>query len=77
MMKIHATIEFKSIKAPDIAKRVALSLEPDNLSSMHTEVTEDGAVTHFSTERITSLIATMDDFLMNAKIAEDICSSLK
>ena len=76
-MKIRATVEFKTANAPEIAKKVALSLEPDNLASMHTEVTDDGAVTHFSTEKITSLIATVDDFLMNAKIAEDICSSVK
>jgi tRNA threonylcarbamoyladenosine modification (KEOPS) complex Pcc1 subunit len=76
-MKIRGTIEFKSPEAPDIAEKVALALSPDNLSSMQTEVREDSTVTHFSTEKITSLIATVDDYLMNAKIAEDIVLSVK
>jgi len=76
-MKIHGTIEFKSPDAPEIAKKIVLSIAPDNLSNMQTEVSEDGAITHFSSEKITSLIATVDDYLMNAKIAEDVCSSLK
>jgi len=76
-MKIHGTIKFKSPDAPEIAKKIVLSIAPDNLSGMQTEVSEDGAITHFSSEKITSLIATVDDYLMNAKIAEDVCSSLK
>ncbi len=75
-MKIRGTIEFKSPDAPEIARSVSSALAPDNLSSMRTDVCDDVAVVHFSTEKITSLIATVDDFLMNAKIAEDVCSSL-
>lgn len=76
-MKIRGTIEFRSPEAPEIAEKVALALSPDNLSNMQTEVREDSTVTHFSTEKITSLIATVDDYLMNAKIAEDIVSSVE
>lgn len=76
-MNIHTTIELKSPDAPEIARRIALSLEPDNLSNMRTQINKDGAVTHISTHKITSLIATIDDFLMNAKLAEEICSSME
>ncbi|MGP8320911.1 MAG: KEOPS complex subunit Pcc1 [Methanosarcinaceae archaeon] len=71
-MKIHGTIEFNSPDAPEIARSVSSALEPDNLSSMRTDVCNDVAIVHFSTGKITSLIATVDDFLMNAKIAEDV-----
>ncbi|MBN1133589.1 MAG: hypothetical protein JXA38_01415 [Methanosarcinaceae archaeon] len=76
-MKICGIIEFRSTEAPEIAKKVTLALSPDNLSNMKTEVREDSTVTHFTTEKITSLIATVDDYLMNAKIAEEIVSSVK
>ena len=71
-MKIRGTIEFKSPDAPGIARSVSSALAPDNLPSMRNEVYEDVAIVHFSTGKITSLIATVDDFLMNMKIAEDV-----
>ncbi|MEZ5335928.1 MAG: KEOPS complex subunit Pcc1 [Methanolobus sp.] len=38
----------------------------------------DGSVCiHISTEKITSLIATVDDLLMNAKLAEEIAEDLE
>ena len=76
-MKIRGTIEFRSSEAPEIAEKVVLALSPDNLLNMQSEVHEDRTVTHFSTEKITSLIATVDDYLMKAKIAEDIVSSVE
>lgn len=76
-MKITTTVEFKDEGAVHVAKRVANSLAPDNLTNMHTEVNEDNVCIHISTEKLTSLIATVDDLLMNAKIAEEIAEDLE
>ncbi|WP_342305714.1 KEOPS complex subunit Pcc1 [Methanolobus sp. ZRKC5] len=76
-MKISTTIEFKDEGAMQIAKKIANSLAPDNLTNMRTEVKNGSVCIHISTEKITSLIATVDDLLMNAKIAEEIAEKLK
>jgi hypothetical protein len=75
-MKITTTIEFKDEGAMQVAKRIANSLAPDNLTNMRTEVKDDSVCIHITTEKITSLIATVDDLLMNAKIAEEIAEDL-
>ncbi len=62
----------KSPQASQIAEKVAFSLSPDNLSGMSTEVAEGMATISFSTEKVTTLIATVDDLLMNARIAEEV-----
>jgi tRNA threonylcarbamoyladenosine modification (KEOPS) complex Pcc1 subunit len=73
-MKIRTTLEFIDEDAHQIAEKVASSLAPDNLTSMHTESRDGSARIHISTEKITSLIATLDDLLMNAKVAEEVLS---
>ena len=52
------------------------SLSPDNLSSMRTLITDNGVVASITTEKIGSLIATIDDYLMNVKVALDVCELL-
>jgi tRNA threonylcarbamoyladenosine modification (KEOPS) complex Pcc1 subunit len=76
-MKITTTIEFKDEGAMQVAKRIANSLAPDNLTNMHTEVSDESVCIHISTEKITSLIATVDDLMMNAKLAEEIAEDLE
>lgn len=76
-MKISTTIEFNSPDAPDVARKVALSLKPDNLSNMETMIGEEKAVITIRTEKISSMIATVDDLLMNAKIAEDVIKEVE
>ena len=55
---------------------VAGALMPDNMNmnSIKTELKEkDGsAIVHLEAPRIGTLIATMDDYLMNARVAQDI-----
>ncbi|MDY0386693.1 MAG: KEOPS complex subunit Pcc1 [Methanolobus sp.] len=75
-MKISTSIEFKDEGAMQIAKKIAKSLAPDNLTNMYTELKDDSVCIHISTEKISSLIATVDDLLMNAKIAEQIAEDL-
>ena len=76
-MKIYTTIELKDENATHIAESIAKSLAPDNLSSMETEISDSSAKIHIRTEKITSLIATMDDLLMNAKVAEEVLDDLE
>jgi hypothetical protein len=40
---------------------------------MRVELMEDKAVVYFKADKIGSLLSTVDDFLMNAKIAEELC----
>jgi hypothetical protein len=71
-MKIQTTIEFIDEDAPRTTEKIVKSLSPDNLTSMHTEVCKGSARICISMEKISSLIATLDDLLMNAKIAEEV-----
>jgi len=76
-MKIHSSIEFRDENASHIAASIAKSLAPDNLKNMKTEVSDFSAIIYIETEKITSLIATVDDLLMNVKIAEEVLEDLE
>lgn len=52
---------------------VAGALRPDNLLGMQTTAWGDEVRTVLKTKRIRSLIASVDDYLMNCAIAEDLC----
>jgi hypothetical protein len=55
-------------------EEMAGSIQPDNLLSMTTGV-EDGCVkTVIRSQNLRSVIASVDDYLMNLGIAEEICS---
>ncbi len=53
------------------AKELAGAIEPDNLSNMKLEIEEDCLCLKFSVERIGTLLSTIDDLLMNMKVAEE------
>jgi hypothetical protein len=67
-MKIKAKIEISEANA-DL---VAIPLMLDNMDNMNTVIKEKGAVTYFEADKIGSLIASVDDYLMNAKVAQDM-----
>jgi hypothetical protein len=67
-MKIKAKIEISEANA-DL---VAIPMMPDNMDNMNTVIKEKGAVTYFEADKIGSLIASVDDYLMNAKVAQDM-----
>lgn len=71
-MRIKGNISIKAENAPDIAVMIIRSLEPDNLKSITTEYREGAVTTFFESGKIGSLIATVDDYLMNARIAGDV-----
>ncbi|MCS3923343.1 KEOPS complex subunit Pcc1 [Methanosalsum natronophilum] len=76
-MKIQFTLTFKDINEPEFTEMIVRALEPDNLDNMSTTITKDNISMEIKTEKIGSLIATVDDYLINAKIAEDIVKKTK
>ena len=75
-MKIKGNISIKAENAPDMAVMITQSLEPDNLKSITTEYEEESVTTFFESGKIGSLIATVDDYLMNARIAADMLKTV-
>ena len=53
------------------AKIAAKAIEPDNLSNMSLVADVDHLSLSFSNEKIGTLLSTVDDLLMNIKIAEE------
>jgi threonine aldolase len=70
MMQIHAKI----ITVHEDAACVASAIAPDNLRGMMTVAKENRVTTVIDGTRIRSVIASVDDYLMNLAIAEDTCS---
>jgi hypothetical protein len=54
--------------------RVAGALAPDNLASMRTRPGQGVVVTEIAGENLRSIIASVDDYLMNLAIGEDVCT---
>jgi len=53
---------------------VAAALKPDNLRSMSTTAHDGRVITTITGTQLRSVIASVDDYLMNLAIAEDACS---
>jgi hypothetical protein len=53
------------------AETVARAVQPDNLPNMSLQIDADRFSLQFSTEKIGTLLSTVDDLLMNIKIAEE------
>jgi hypothetical protein len=77
LMKVTGTIEFPDPESRKSAARILQALSPDNLRSMESEIRDDKVVVRFHSEKIGSLLATVDDFLLNVKIGEGIEQALK
>jgi hypothetical protein len=54
---------------------VAAALEPDNLNLIRTVQIEGGVQALVDGARLRSIIATVDDYLMNLAIADDVCNA--
>ncbi len=70
MMQIEGTIA----TVHDSARCVAEALAPDNLRSMDTKPEGDRVITTITGTQLRSVIASVDDYLMNLAVAEDACS---
>ncbi len=55
---------------------VAGAIRPDNLSSMTTTAQGGCVVTRVNGHQLRSVIASVDDYLMNLTIAEEICGCI-
>jgi hypothetical protein len=64
---IHASLIFWGKQAESVARAVL----PDNLPNMSLVTDADRLCLQFSTEKIGTLLSTVDDLLMNIKIAEE------
>jgi hypothetical protein len=53
---------------------VAGAIRPDNLHSMHTAAEEGRVRTTVAGVKLRSIIASVDDYLMNLAIAEELCN---
>jgi hypothetical protein len=52
---------------------VAAAVKPDNLSSMRTGEMNGMVITTVAGSQLRSVIASVDDYLMNLVVAEDLC----
>lgn len=71
MIQINGRITTVHRNAPCVAS----ALTPDNLNSMATTAEGDHVIMIITGTQIRSVIASMDDYLMNLAIADDACSS--
>ncbi|MCL7412390.1 MAG: hypothetical protein M8353_02075 [ANME-2 cluster archaeon] len=76
-MRIRGKIVMKTENAPEVAEMITRSIEPDNLKNITTEYGEKSVTTYFGATKIGTLIATVDDYIMNARIADDIIKAVE
>ncbi|MEN6609953.1 MAG: KEOPS complex subunit Pcc1 [Methanoregulaceae archaeon] len=72
MMAIEGTIRTRH-RMPAC---IAASLAPDNLSSMETRAADGCVETRITGTSVRSVIASVDDYLMNLTLAEETCSTI-
>lgn len=75
-MKIKGRLTFKGENAGELVNIIAQSLAPDNVSEMETVVDENSITVIFSADKIGTILASVDDYLMNAKIASDMLGTV-
>ena len=73
MMQINGTITTVHRNAGCVAAALAV----DNLRSMDTKAEGDRVITTITGTQLRSVIASVDDYLMNLTVAEDACSVRK
>jgi hypothetical protein len=76
-MNIIGAIEFPNPESRKSAGRILQALSPDNLISMESEIRDERVIVRFHSKKIGSLLATVDDFLLNVKIGEEIEKTLE
>jgi len=69
MIHIDGMIRTTHANAPCVAKAICV----DNLESMETAASETVVTTTIGGTRLRSVIASVDDYLMNLGIAEEAC----
>ena len=72
MMEIEGTIRTRHTDPSSVAG----ALSPDNLAAMETSAIGAEVISTIRGDRIGSIIASVDDYLTNLAVAEEICRSL-
>lgn len=72
MMRIKGKLVLKSEKVDELVSIIAQSLAPDNVYEMKTIVDGDSVTVMFEGDKVGTILASVDDYLMNAKIASDM-----
>ena len=75
-MMIKGKLTFKSEDAGELVGIIARSLAPDNVSEITTDIKKDSATVTFSADKIGTMLSSVDDYLMNAKIASDVMEKI-
>ncbi len=76
-MKIRGKLTFKGENARELVNIIARSLAPDNVPGIETVVEGNYVTVVFEGEKVGSVLASVDDYLMNATIAQKLAYSLK
>jgi tRNA threonylcarbamoyladenosine modification (KEOPS) complex Pcc1 subunit len=74
-MKIKAKMEMRGKNTDLIIKALMpdnMNIRGMNMNAVVKDKRENHAVTYFEADKVGSLIASVDDYLMNAKVAVDI-----
>ena len=71
-MKIEGKLTFKSERADELVSVIARSLAPDNVSEIETVADDNKATVTFKGNKVGTVLSSVDDYLMNAKIASDM-----
>ncbi|KAB2947096.1 MAG: KEOPS complex subunit Pcc1 [Candidatus Methanoperedens sp.] len=76
-MKIEGKLTFKSERAGELVNIIAVniiarSLAPDNVPGIKTIIEDGSAMVLFEGEKVGTILASVDDYLMNAKIAYEM-----
>ncbi len=76
-MKIEGKLTFKSERADELVNIIARSLAPDNVPGIKTIIDGDTVTVLFEGEKVGTILASVDDYLMNATIVEKLFYTLK
>ncbi len=76
-MRIRGKLTFKNEGAGELVSMIARSLAPDNVREIRTVIEEDSAAVIFSADKVGTMLSSVDDYLMNAKIACDMIRKIR
>ena len=76
-MKIEGKLTFKGERAEELVSIIAESLAPDNVPGIKTIIENDYVTVLFEGEKVGTILASVDDYLMNATIVEKLFYTLK
>lgn len=76
-MNIKAKLIYKNEREQDRTNIIAEALAPDNVPGIKTIIEDDSATILFEGEKVGTILASLDDYLMNATIAEKVSYIIK